>query len=376
MTHWTEIQRREARVIFESLPFPTDSDDNFRFLPSASVNLPSRGAIPPSSAAPSPDDGFFWTPGAVSHRETGFSVEDLSESEVESSIPDEWKTDLFAAHALAEWSSGTAVSVRGSLKKPIRLVRTGVSFRSVLQVEPGASAHIIEELEGDSETVTGVIEVRVKRDARLRLMVVQNYSKATNYFLRLRVAAESGSEVTVVPVFTGGEKGQLRLDAWCEGPGASVKVRGVSRGRGKQGFDFWLNSHHVRPNGESEMDFRMVMDDESRGVFNGLIDITREGIQTQAGQKCRTLLLGPKASVHAIPKLLIATDQVKCGHGASVATVNPEQIHYLQARGIDRTTAEKMIVAGFLEEVLQEIGHFELHERLAERLGTHWENRQ
>ena len=59
------------------------------------------------------------------------------------------------------------------------------------------------------------------------------------------------------------------------------------------------------------------------------------------------------ASVHAIPRLLIATDAVKAAHGASVSSVNPEQLHYLQSRGIPRAEGEKMIVRGFTEGVLE-----------------------
>jgi Fe-S cluster assembly protein SufD len=103
------------------------------------------------------------------------------------------------------------------------------------------------------------------------------------------------------------------------------------------------------------MEMGFVMGDSSRAVFNGLIQVRKGTNDCNSNQRSKSLLLGGKATVHAIPKLIIQTDAVKCSHGASVSSVNPEQIHYLQSRGISRSEAESMIIRGFTEPVLERL---------------------
>lgn len=346
MTARIETQRREAEELFLKLPLPGASDGNF--LPLEGVRLPERKpqAVPAGCFSP------------------------LSEDDEAPGIPDEWRSDKFALHALARWSLGASARITGTPARPLRVERAveAGAFRSIHSADAGSTGAIVEELTGlgEGETVTGVMELHAKEDARVTYVLFQNLHRESDFFLRVRIVAEAGAEVTILPVFTGGGRGQLRLDTWCRGNGSHVKVRGLARGRGRQQFDFWLNTHHTEPRGRSQTEFRFVMDDASKAVFNGLVEITARAQDTDAGQRCRALLLGPQASVRAVPKLLIATDQVKCGHGASVSTVNPEQIHYLQSRGISRARAEEMIVAGFMGEFLSGLGE----PRMAEALGV------
>src|SRR5581483_7796803 len=104
-------------------------------------------------------------------------------------------------------------------------------------------------------------------------------------------------------------------------------------------FDFWINVEHTEPHTRSGLDFWFVLDGEARTNFNGTVNIRKNGVETEAYQKSRALLLSTKASATAIPKLIIETDAVKCSHGASVASINPEQTHYLQSRGIPKREA-------------------------------------
>ena len=97
------------------------------------------------------------------------------------------------------------------------------------------------------------------------------------------------------------------------------------------------------------------MADKAKAVFNGLIVITPEGVRTNAYQKNRNMILSPQASVETYPKLEIATDEVKCAHGASVAPVNFDQLYYLQSRGIPAIDAELMIINGFTDPVVQRL---------------------
>jgi len=90
-------------------------------------------------------------------------------------------------------------------------------------------------------------------------------------------------------------------------------------------------------------------------VFNGLIDIKKNAHHTEAFQKNRNLLLSDRATIDSFPKLLIANDAVKCAHGSSTSTLEPDQANYLRSRGISQEEAEHMMVQGFLRQALSEI---------------------
>ena len=125
-----------------------------------------------------------------------------------------------------------------------------------------------------------------------------------------------------------------------------------------------MDVNHLVPDTKSGIDFWFVMDDQSRAVFNGLVHIGKNGMGTDAYQKCKTLLLSDKAQVNALPKLIIQTDAVKCAHGASISSIQAEQIHYLQSRGITAIEARRMIVRGFTAPVVDRLPTLALHERI------------
>lgn len=277
--------------------------------------------------------------------------------------------DKFAQLAAARWTTGAYVRVAKNTKVslPLRAAyyfqtkETNFLFRSLVILEEGAELNFIDDFSGDDDAlknaplVSGILEFRLANGAKLKYSQVQNFGKNTQYFLRQRFDLARDAELTVSVVHVGGEKGQLRQDVHLNESGASAKILGSARGAENQHFDFWMNAEHTVPNTKSENDFFFVMDDNAKAVFNGMIRITETALNTDAYQKNRTLLLSKKASVHSIPKLEISTDQVKCSHGSSVTMVNPEQVHYLQSRGIPPAEAEQMIVQGFIEPVVQTI---------------------
>jgi len=99
------------------------------------------------------------------------------------------------------------------------------------------------------------------------------------------------------------------------------------------------------------------MADKARAQFNGCISITDKGIRTDAYQKSYNMLLSERAEVLSMPKLDIATDEVKCAHGASVSPIDETQVYYLQTKGIDKQTAEHMIIDGFTNPVIEKTSY-------------------
>jgi len=169
----------------------------------------------------------------------------------------------------------------------------------------------------------------------------------------------------------GAFKYQYRLESECKGTGSDMKILSATRGSESQHFDFWTTTTHQASHTTSSMDHWAVMGDKARAVFNGKISIPHTATHTDAYQKNRNLLLSPQAVIDALPKLEIATDEVKCAHGASIAPVSDEQMYYLQSRGITRAEAESMIVDGFTEPALQKIKDLTLRNLVRETMIGH-----
>ena len=378
---WHEKLKAAAEQKFLSTPLPNTKSENFRFTSldevSALLQQEAKGSsdVVPASLLQKGDDeaGFLvFSDSSISgekikNKEVYFSDLRAALGEKEEllktvfSEQDTFADDKFALLAKARWQNGGFLHVSKNVQqnKPLRIshwVSKGLyAFRTVIVLDAGAEATLVEEFCGDDQhqgVVAGLVEVHLAPGARLKYVQVENLGKTSDFFIRQKVICAENSHAEVVPVYVGGKKGQLRHDAHLNGKGAHVALKGAARGRNEQHFDFWLNALHATECTSSHLDFWFVMADKARAVFNGLLDIKKTGLQTDAYQKSRSLLLSDKATVHTIPKLLIATDQVQCSHGASVSTLNPDQVYYLQSRGMQRTDAERMIVRGFTQPVL------------------------
>lgn len=272
----------------------------------------------------------------------------------------EWN-DKFAALAAGKARSGAFFRVgkdhklEGDARVVFSTAANGADyFHSVVFLEPGAEATFVEDWNGaeGEGLASALVDIWVSEGARLHYVSLQNFGSGTDYFLRQNVRVAAGGSVRHYGLAIGGRKGQARLDVELAGQDAEFIAVGAAQGSDSQHLDFVANFHHTAPHTTSGLKHWAVMADSAKGVFNGLVRVEREALVTDAYQKSRALLLSPKASVHAMPKLLIGTDEVACSHGASVSAVDPDQMFYLMSRGIDASEATRIIVAGFTEPVV------------------------
>jgi Fe-S cluster assembly protein SufD len=375
MSDWLDIARNQAEERFRSLPLPTAKDENYRFSP---VALPGEAA---ASAAGLPSDLA-----ALDEEEAALLLLQGEEATFRGSLAGAVFTDLdravllgldmvrsrlshelfpqdkFAQLTASRWKNGAFLHVPAGVKlrQPVRAAYFAAEgeehFRNLISLEDGSEAVFVQEwasAEGD-RFASELTEIRPGRGAKLHWVVLQRFEASTRSYMRQKVELAEGAELKITPLHLGGGVVQLRQEVEL-GQEARLETLGAARGNGSQQFDFWLDVDHQGSRSRSEMEVFFVMGGQSKGVFNGLIHIRKDAADCEASQKSKSLLLGAKATVHAMPKLIIQTDAVKCSHGASVSTVNPEQLHYLQSRGISRLEAERMIVRGFTEPALERL---------------------
>jgi Fe-S cluster assembly protein SufD len=160
----------------------------------------------------------------------------------------------------------------------------------------------------------------------------------------------------MVDVALGGRFARLRVEAMLEGPGSSADLKGLFFGTGDQVFDFRTMQDHIAAHTSSDLLFKGALRDRARSVYVGVVRVETTAPGTSANQANRNLLLSERARATSEPILEILNNDIqRCSHGATVGPVDPEHLFYLVSRGIPRGQAERMLVEGFLGEVIDRI---------------------
>ena len=380
MNAWFETVRNEAEKKVNHLPFPTNKNENFRFTRFEESELVSSGAPLREAEAINlfPEElAVLDSAGAkILGNCDGFTFTSLAEAvnggnELAKRILCDSKTfveDKFAQLAKARWTNGIFMHVPAGTKigKPLRALQNLSHARSIVVLEKESEAILFQEFSG--KVNLDLLEVKLAAFSKLHLIMFQNISDDSAACLRQNFVLEKGSELTITMIQLGGKTVQVRSQIELLGECAKVDIKGAIKNSGDQHTDLWLEVDHLGSRSESSLDFSYVMNERSSGVFNGLLKVLPQAKDCSAVQKSRGLLMGNKSTMHAIPRLIIQTDEVKCSHGASIATINPEQIHYLQSRGITKADGERMIERGYLENILKRIENSDYYDRIESAL--------
>ena len=118
----------------------------------------------------------------------------------------------------------------------------------------------------------------------------------------------------------------------------------------------YITTDHIMPNCTSSQNFKSVLNDKSSGVFNGRTIVREDSQKTNSKQSNKNLLLSDKAKMNSNPQLEIYADDVKCAHGSTTGALDEEALFYMQSRGIDRESASALLIRGFVNELMEEIG--------------------
>ena len=147
------------------------------------------------------------------------------------------------------------------------------------------------------------------------------------------------------------------LKVYLKGDGSRAEVLGIIPGKGHTYFDITVSVIHQGVNTSAYTHVRGVLFDESKAQFRGLIRIDKGANKTSSLLENRMLILGQGARADSIPSLEIEADDVKASHAATIGRIDEQQLFYLQSRGIERKTATRMVVDGFFEPIISEIGN-------------------
>jgi len=179
-----------------------------------------------------------------------------------------------------------------------------------------------------------------------------------------RPTLAKGASYAGFALVPGGALVRRQIFARLEGEGGKIALGGLSLIDGKRHADTTLEVVHAAPGGESREFYKHIVADEGVGVYQGKVIVDQYAQKTDGAMKSQAVLLSPAAQMMNKPELEIFADDVVCGHGATVAALDAEQIFYLQARGIKRADAEAMVLEAFGAEAILRGAEEGLHEPL------------
>ena len=233
----------------------------------------------------------------------------------------------------------------------------GTLYADAVRVElaPGARATVVERWEPADRPGAALhvpaADLVIAPGAALRYYRLTADDPQAFGFGSLRAAVGSGAELDLVLIGGGMAIERTEVTVALLDGGARARLGGaaVLSGAAHGAIHTWVQ--HRAPDCASDQLFKAVLLDRARSAFQGTIEVDRTAQGTDAFQLSKTLLLDPAARADARPQLRIGADQVRCTHGATSGPLVPEQLHYLQSRGIPPGRATAMLVRGFLDEV-------------------------
>jgi Fe-S cluster assembly protein SufD len=275
----------------------------------------------------------------------------------------------FQALNAALWTNGVFLHVpRGvRLERPVRVTRyltegaAGSAFfnRTLILADAASQVSFVDEgLSADFDRQTlfsSGVEVMARDGAQVQYVSLQRMGRGVFHLQQQRTLAGRDSTLDTLNVSLGASVARTDLNAQLLGPGANSDMLGLCFGEEGQHFDHNTSQDHVAPHAKSDLLYKGALDGNARSVFRGIIKVHKGAQQTDAYQTNRNLLLSEHARADSLPNLEIEADDVKCSHGATVGQLDLDHLFYLMSRGLSRTQAERLVVLGFLGEVLSRL---------------------
>lgn len=289
--------------------------------------------------------------------------------------------DLFAAFTMAFLTDSLFVYIPENvqIKEPIELsftqnnlLQKTVNRQVLIYAGANSSVEIIEQyasIENDHSAIANIhIHVIAENGAKIQYSSLDQFGEKTNALIQRTGKAKRDAEIhwALGAMNDGNVIEDIQMNLVGEGSASDVKTVAITHGNQIQGIN--VNVTNIGSHSLGNIFQHGVALDESTMTFNGIGHILKNSKNSDAQQESRVLMLSDDARADANPILLIDEYEVQAGHAASISRVNQEQLYYLLSRGLKRKQAEKLIIRGFLGNVLEEISVPEVRQELVDTI--------
>jgi Fe-S cluster assembly protein SufD len=258
---------------------------------------------------------------------------------------------------------GLYLKITGRVPVPVLILHVstadganGIAFpRVIIEAAPGSGATIIEHhvaQGGHTPLNNSNTHLALGRDAELEHYRVYSTGAGATHLDALDIRQDEGSRCKQFTIVLGGGLVRTALEARLDKPGASLDSYSLLVGHADRHVDCVNIVTHAAPETRSHQTARAIAGDVSRVIFNSKVIVDAGAVHAESLQSCRGLLLSPTAEIDTRPQLEIHADEVKCAHGATTGRLDPDMLFYMLSRGLDRDTAQSLLVYAFLADVL------------------------
>ena len=226
-------------------------------------------------------------------------------------------------------------------------------------IDDGASVTYVHEAASPDENRpalhAGIVEIKVGDHASLRFVELQSWGRHVWNFSHERVSVGRDGNLDWIFGAIGSRLTKNFSELDLVGEGATGRMSGFYFTDGNQHLDHDTQQNHLAPHTTSDLLFKGALKGNSRSVWQGMIYVAIGAQKTDGYQANRNLILSPNARADSIPGLEILADDVRCTHGATVGKLEQEPLFYLKSRGIPEKEAERLLVEGFFDPIMQRI---------------------
>jgi Fe-S cluster assembly protein SufB len=273
----------------------------------------------------------------------------------------------FAALNSAVWSGGSFVYIPKGVKVDLPLqayfrlnqANIGQFERTIIIADEGSQVHYVEGCTAPQYTTdslhSGVIEIIVKKNARVRYTTIQNWSTNVYNLVTQRAMVYEGGTMEWVDSNLGSKVTMKYPSCYLMEPGAHGEILSMAFAGAGQYQDTGGKMVHFAPNTSSKITSKSISKNGGRTSFRGLVKVYKGASNVRSNAVCDALLLDPKSRSDTYPYIEIDEDDVTIGHEATVSKVGEEQLFYLMSRGLTEEQATTMVVSGFIEPLVKEL---------------------
>ena len=219
-----------------------------------------------------------------------------------------------------------------------------------------------------------IIEIFLNDNSNLEIILSVTSPKEINIVNSLYAQLEKDSNLTIHNISTGAALSRSRMDIDLLGNGSEFSLDGIYFGEESQIHDNRVFVNHLGKNTSSNMITKGVLGDQSSSIFTGTIHIAEGAEKTESHQENRNILLSEEATAQSVPNLEILCDDVICSHGSSVGPIEENIYHYVMSRGIKKVDADKLLIKGFFNEVINDSKWVIVHDKVSEIIDRKYMN--
>jgi len=275
--------------------------------------------------------------------------------------------NIFAALNSAVWSGGSFVYIPPGVKVDLPLqayfrlnsANIGQFERSLIIADEGAQVHYVEGCTAPMYTTnslhSGVIEIVVKKNARVRYSTIQNWSNNVYNLVTQRAKVYENGTMEWVDANLGSKVTMKYPSCYLMEPGAHGEILSVAFAGPNQHQDAGGKAIHFAPNTSSKITSKSISRGNGRSSYRGLLKVHSKAEGSRSNVVCDALLLDPESRSDTYPYIEVDAQDVSLGHEATVSKVGEEQLFYLMSRGLSIEEATTMVVSGFIEPLVKEL---------------------